>query len=233
MLLLIIKFGFSFGVLFVIAVFIIIIGLLLINYLSRTNKIFLYIRNISYTFGIIWLISFILLELLIFIYPMTLKQDNPDFVIVLGAKIHNDMPSVSLKKRLDKAISILDDNKDIIIIVSGGVGTGEDYSEAYVMKKYLLKMGVENEIIREDRSHSTIENIKFSKEIIDSYDIENPRIAISTSHYHIFRATYISRKLGLDTYGISSSVPLLTYLSDGVREYFAIIKLIVLGIWSY
>ncbi|XZH18421.1 YdcF family protein (plasmid) [Clostridium perfringens] len=73
-----------------------------------------------------------------------------------------------IKKRLDKAIVWYEKfNKKPIFIVSGSQGKDEIVSEAWAMKKYLINNGInEKNIIMEDKSTTTLENLKYSKDIM-------------------------------------------------------------------
>ena len=56
------------------------------------------------------------------------------------------------------------------------------------MRRYLISKGIpESDIILEDRSATTFENLKNSKDIIDSTE-GRKYIALVTSNYHVYRA---------------------------------------------
>ena len=55
-----------------------------------------------------------------------------DYIVVLGAQIHENGPSVVLKYRLDKAREYLEENPDTICIVSGAQGYNEPCTNAHV-----------------------------------------------------------------------------------------------------
>ena len=84
-----------------------------------------------------------------------------DYIIVLGAQVRENGPSVVLKYRLDTAIMYLEENPDTICIVSGGQGKNEPFSEAHGMATYMVQNGVASDrILIEDQSTNTIENIQ-------------------------------------------------------------------------
>ncbi|MBE5926392.1 MAG: YdcF family protein [Lachnospiraceae bacterium] len=153
---------------------------------------------------------------------------DADYVIVLGAQIKGTRVTKSLAKRLDAAYEYAVDNKDCIIVVSGGQGVGEDTTEAEAMKRYLVDKGIEaDRIIEEGKSTSTKENLLFSKEIIDNPEAE---VVIATNNFHVFRAKRLAGKMG---YKNISGVPapsdnrlILNYM---VREGLAIFKEKLLG----
>lgn len=88
-------------------------------------------------------------------------------IIILGhTLLNNGKASNVLKKRLNIGIEAY--LKNDIVIVSGGKYNKQCYhSEAYVMKKYLLKYLPNANILMENKSISTEENIKNCRKIID------------------------------------------------------------------
>ena len=121
-------------------------------------------------------------------------EDDLDCIIVLGAQIRENSPSVVLRYRLDKAIEYLEENPKTHCIVSGGQGANEPRPEAQVMAEYLINRGIDsNRISIEDKSLNTVENILNSKAFID---VEHDRVGIVTNDFHIFRGTAIARKQG-------------------------------------
>ncbi|WP_346915316.1 YdcF family protein [Clostridium sp.] len=180
----------------------------------------------------IGLIIFFVLEGLI-IYTGTIEDDRiTDYVLVLGAGINKEQVSKSLRFRLDKAIEFNEIHSNIPIIVSGGMGNGEDITEALAMKRYLVSNGVkENNIIMEEESTNTYENFKFSKEIMEnknnehnSESKEDISVTLITNRFHMFRAKYIGTNTGLNIYCYSAPNEITTALNFYVRESFACIK---------
>ena len=123
-----------------------------------------------------------------------------DAVLVLGAAVYsNGTPSPILRDRLEYSYHIYKANKAKKIIVSGDHGTIY-YNEVIVMKNYLLNKGIPEEDIVEDHAgFDTYDSIYRAKEIfgVDS-------IIISTQQYHMYRALYVARKLGIEAYGVAS-----------------------------
>jgi vancomycin permeability regulator SanA len=153
-------------------------------------------------------------------------KDNQDFLIILGCHVMPDgSPTKELKKRLDRAIEFYNSQKKTngnppTIIVSGGKGNNEPISEAESMKKYLLKHKIPaSKIIKEEKSTTTFENLKFSKKIIP----KDSKVSIVTTNYHVFRAGILatSFKLKVSSLGAKVSSPL--WLNSIVREYIAVL----------
>ena len=73
--------------------------------------------------------------------------------------------------------------KNIVFIPSGGKGTDEVIAEAQAMKKYLMEQGIKEEnIIVEDKSKNTYENVKLSDKIIRERN-KDAKVAFSTTNY--------------------------------------------------
>ncbi len=146
-----------------------------------------------------------------------------DYIIVLGAQVREDGPSVVLKYRLDAAIAYLNENPDTVCIVSGGQGVNEPCSEAEGMREYLLKHGIEQErILLEDTSTNTVENIRNSKALM-----EQPYngVGIVTNNFHVFRAVQIARVQGLEgVCGIAAGSDALYLPNNVLRECCGILK---------
>ena len=116
--------------------------------------------------------------------------------------------------------------KDSKVIVSGGKGIDEEVSEGYVMKKYLMKNGIdENRIFIEDSSTNTFENLNNTRKILVNID----EILIITSKYHLLRSKILANRVGFKkVYLIGSEVSKISRNRNLMREVFAIIKSIFL-----
>lgn len=150
-------------------------------------------------------------------------KKNLDYIIVLGAQVREDGPSVVLKYRLDKAIGYLNENPDTICIVSGGRGVNEPFSEAEGMSDYLLENRIDkNRILLEDKSINTVENIVNSKALMkDAYN----GIGVVTNNFHVFRAVQIAKAQGLESVcGIAADSNILYLPNNVLRECCGILK---------
>ncbi len=152
---------------------------------------------------------------------------DQDFIIILGSKINKDgsLPPL-LKGRVDKAIEFGNmqyekTKKKIIYVPSGGQGKDETMAEASAIKNYLIEKDIKNsQILIEDKSTSTIENMRFSKEKIDSKKT-NAKISFSTTNYHVFRSGVIANKQGIDCEGMGSKTKWYFYTNALIREFIA------------
>ncbi len=168
--------------------------------------------------------SFLLFMIYVVFLQIIPRKKDFDYVIIHGAGLlQGDRVSKLLRDRLDKAVEVYrSDPSPTVLIPSGGQGPDETISEAEAMERYLLSKGIpEKDIIREDRSTSTMENLRFSKEIIDSRE-GRKYTALVTSNYHVYRALRYCRKIGLKCTGIGSHVAFYYWPSALIREYIAI-----------
>lgn len=144
-------------------------------------------------------------------------------IIVLGAQVHEDGPSLVLQYRLDKAAAYLSENPETLCIVSGGQGSNEPFSEAEGMKNYLLEKGIaEERILMEDRSMNTSQNIRYSRELLPE---GTKAVGIVTNNFHVLRAVSIARKQGLaGAVGIAADSTVVYLPHNMLREFFGIVK---------
>lgn len=188
-----------------------------------------------------WLkLSIVFLLIICFVFPSFLVlyglSDSPDFkedaLIVLGAAVQGDTPSLALRDRLDRAVEYHKNNPNAIIVVSGGKGPQENISEAEAMENYLISNEVNSEvIIKEEKSTSTYENFLYSKDILDELFGENYKVAFISNEYHIYRAKGIAECVGLsDTVFYHSNTRWYSVLPGTLRECLAVMKFWILGV---
>lgn len=135
-------------------------------------------------------------------YIRTPESHMEGTVVVLGCKIHGDKPSLMLKARLDAAFDYLQQNPNTSVIVTGGMGDDEIYSEAYVMKQYLVERGIdESRIYCEDRSKDTAQNIAYASKIIEEQGLPETMF-IATDGFHEFRGFLYARKNNTTAYAL-------------------------------
>lgn len=153
------------------------------------------------------------------------KEDvpkNADYMIVLGARVKGTVPSLALQCRIDAAAEYAKENKETIVIASGGKGSGEDISEAESIKRELMKLGIEeSRIFLEDESTDTYENVEYSKAYIPK---ESESGILVTNDFHIFRSVEIAQDKNLDLVGLPAETPLVAVPKSYIREYMAITK---------
>lgn len=129
----------------------------------------------------------------------TVFNENYDCILVLGAGVRNGSPRPMLQDRLDYAIKLYNDGVAPKLLMSGDHGQ-KDYDEVNVMKDYAIEKGVPSEDIFMDHAgFSTYESIYRAREIF-----KVKKIVIVTQEYHLYRALYISKSLGISAVGYAS-----------------------------
>lgn len=148
---------------------------------------------------------------------------NKDYMIILGCQIKKDGTLTPLLKgRVDKALAFRNEQlketgKDLIFIPSGGKGNDEIISEGEAMKNYLVEQGIkEKNIIVENKSKNTYENIKLSNNLIKK---NKANICYSTTNYHVLRAGLIATEQGLKLEGIGSRTKAYFWINAFIREF--------------
>lgn len=125
--------------------------------------------------------------------------EDIDCILVLGAGIWGNKPSPMLEDRLLQAISLYNNNVSSKVIMSGDHGT-EDYDEVNIMKQFAIEKGIPSENIFMDHAgFSSYESIYRAKEIF-----KTEKMIIVTQKYHLYRALYIAKQLGIEAYGVAS-----------------------------
>lgn len=200
------------------------------------------------TFFIAIFVVFVFVELAMGFHFFSLQKQSTDYVIVLGYQVQNGEISKTLEYRLDKAYEYAQVHPNTVFILSGGKTGGEEVSEAEAMYEYLKKRGVpEYQMIKEEQSSSTYENLVYSKMLIDEREknrrgwirdlmsrsgyLSPPdeevtiRVGIVTSNYHVLRAKGIAKQVGIQNVsGIAAKSDPVLFLHLCVRECLAILK---------
>lgn len=124
----------------------------------------------------------------------------PDAVVVLGAQVlASGSPSPPLRRRLEHGVSVWRRRGADVLVTSGGRGDGP-VSEAETMRRLALGLGVpEDRIVAEDRSTTTLEHAVEVAALCERNGWR--RVVIVTDRYHLPRALFLFRRLGLDVEG--------------------------------
>lgn len=125
---------------------------------------------------------------------------DADAILVLGARVwDNGSPSGVLEDRLDTGISAYQAGVSDRLLMSGDHGQ-DDYDEVNAMKDYAIEQGIPSENIFMDHAgFSTYESVYRARDIF-----QVKTVLIVTQEYHLYRALYIARALGLNAYGVAA-----------------------------
>lgn len=151
-----------------------------------------------------------------------------DYIIILGCGIRGDGTLTPLLQgRVDVALAFEKEQyektgKHAVFVPSGGQGSDEVISESRAMTNYLLEQGVpEDHILMEDKSVNTLQNMQYSKEVIEKNTdrFEDCKIAFATTNYHVFRGYIYAKKNGFSAKGISAKTKRYFYPNAFLREF--------------
>ncbi len=200
-------------------------------YLARNGRwaaVPIAVRCVAYVILVIVAVVFVVCQVAILSHFGDKGDKNLDYVIVLGAQMRPEGPSVIYRYRVEKAREYLDENPATRCIVTGGQGSNEPVSEGQGGADYLVKLGVpEDRIIAEKLSMDTEENIINALEIIeaDKGSVDDLRIGIITNGFHVFRGVQIAKKLtGAEVSGIAAYMQPQYIPNNMVRETFGILR---------
>jgi uncharacterized SAM-binding protein YcdF (DUF218 family) len=183
----------------------------------------------STLFGILTYVSFLFVCFLAysFVYARIRFFRKVDFIVVLGSGLRGSRVPPLLASRLDRAQAAWEKERakgrSPLLVTSGGQGPGEDVPEADAMADYLIDHGVPpDQVLREDRSTSTFENLANSGEIMAA---RNPdyRCLIVTNNYHALRAAFTARKAKVNGQVLGSPTAAYFWPSATIREFLAIL----------
>ena len=153
--------------------------------------------------------------------PQETKQVDADCVIALGAMVWGkDTLSHMLEDRVLGAIDVYERSGAKKILMSGDHGQ-KDYDEVNAMKKYALEKGVAtDDVFMDHAGFSTYETMYRARDVFQA-----KKVIIVTQKYHLYRAVYIARALGLEAYGVASDPrPYSSMVYNNAREFLARVK---------
>lgn len=143
--------------------------------------------------------------------------EDIDCILILGAGIRGNNPSPMLEDRLIEGISLYQ-NKVSPKILASGDHMSKYYDEVNVMKDFLVGHKIPSQDVFMDHAGiSTYDSIYRAKNIFEA-----KKVVIVTQKYHLHRALYIAKNLGLESYGIASNPrPYRNQFIREIREYLA------------
>lgn len=147
-------------------------------------------------------------------------------IVVLGAGLRGDRPSLLLRYRLDKAYEYACAHPDMLVVTSGGQGRDEWVPEGQAMRDYLIDKGLDpDRVLAETRSTSTEENFAFSRQILlDRGLAEDMSIVYVTNAFHCYRAGEYARRAGFaDPHALPAGISVLSVLPCYLREVLAVL----------
>ena len=182
------------------------------------------------------IVFFLVVEVIIFSGFFEKPKEEPEYIVVLGTTVYEDGPCYLLRQRLKEAVKWANTYENAKIVVTGGQGETEPFTEGAEMKRYLIEeLGVFKErILVEEASVNTYENMKFTGELLEKEDenfsYEKTSVLVVTNNFHMYRAMKIAKKAGYENVsGAPSGTYIYLFPHYMVREFCAILKNLALG----
>lgn len=155
---------------------------------------------------------------------------DPQVMVILGCRVMpGGEPSMLLQDRLETALDYLEEDPDVLVVVSGGQGSNEPVSEAACMAGWLEERGIsEDRIFQEDQSSNTKENLIFSKDLLarEGIDVGETDVLVVSNGFHLTRARMLAERFGYGEVSTlaapSSHIP--SRIQMYIREPLALVK---------
>jgi len=153
-----------------------------------------------------------------FVFPSVDAMPKTEVALVLGASVVNGMPSPILADRADAAIALYKAGKVSKILVTGDNGA-LSHDEVTPVRKYLLDAGVApQDIFLDHAGFDTYSSMYRARDVFEASSI-----TIVTQDFHLPRALWIARHLGITAYGVTAEGG-DSSIYDYVREIPASVK---------
>ena len=138
------------------------------------------------------------------------EKAHCDVAIILGAATSGEKVSPVYRERINHGIWLFENGYVDYLILTGGVGKGNEKSDAYVAKQYAIEKGVPEQVILiEEKSKITEENLEYAKEIMDAFSMDTAIIV--SDPLHMKRAMLMVKDYGIEA--CSSPTPTTMYKS--------------------
>jgi uncharacterized SAM-binding protein YcdF (DUF218 family) len=126
------------------------------------------------------------------------RSDRPaDAAVVLGAAVWGEEVSPVFRERISHGIDLYRGGRVRKLIFTGGRGNSDEPTESSAARRYAIQRGVPAaDILIEEKSHVTYENILYAKELADAHGVR--RVLIVSDPLHMKRAVLMARDVGLE-----------------------------------
>lgn len=146
--------------------------------------------------------------------------EKPECIVVYGARVFEDgRPSLMLEHRLQTALDLYRLGVAPNILVSGDHKSTE-FNEVIAMRDWLMARGVpKSAIVCDLHGYTTYETSYRARHVF-----QVRRAILVTQRYHLPRALYDSRALGITAYGVASGGG--TYPGQNQRDFREVLAVI-------
>ena len=159
----------------------------------------------------------------IYRYSSVAVDKQADAAVVLGAAVWSQNVSPVFRERINHAVDLYRKGKVRKLIFTGGQGNSNEPTEAAAASSYAQANGIPiQDILVEQKSHTTFENIVNAKQLADANSLKT--VLVVSDPMHMKRAMTMARDVGLIAY--PSPTPTTRYvgwrtqMSELARETF-------------
>ncbi len=165
-------------------------------------------KHILQSITVILLLYILINAGIIYEYGKKDETRKADAAIVLGAGVWGDLPSPVFRERIHHGIWLYQNGYVKTIIITGGYSPGNARSDAEVAMDYAISKGVPNtDILIEDQSTITLENLQYAKEIMIKKQFSDALLV--SDPLHMKRSMLMAADLGIKAY--TSPTPTTRY----------------------
>jgi uncharacterized SAM-binding protein YcdF (DUF218 family) len=145
------------------------------------------------------LLTVILTAVRIYTFGGTSSDTEADAAVVLGAAVWSRNVSPVFRERINHALDLYRRNKVRKIIFTGGQGNPNEPTEAAAARTYAQANGIPaQDILVEQQSHTTYENIVYAKQLADANNLR--KVLLVSDPMHMKRAMTMASDVGLEAY---------------------------------
>src|SRR5258705_7524348 len=109
----------------------------------------------------------------IYTYGSSSSDVNVDAAVVLGAAVWSNQVSPVFRERINHALDLYRRGKVRKIIFTGGQGNRNELTESAAARDYAIYNGIPaSDILIEQSSHTTYENVVNAKQVADRYGVK-------------------------------------------------------------
>lgn len=132
----------------------------------------------------------------IYSFRTAYSDATADAAVVLGAAVWNTKVSPVFRERINHGIDLYRTGKVRKVIFTGGQGNPGEPTEASAARSYAMQNGIPAaDILIEEKSHTSYENILYAKQLADAHGIN--KVLIVSDPLHMKRAMTMAKDVGL------------------------------------
>ena len=155
-------------------------------------------KKIAKTVSVILSVAVLVAGLLawrIYSFGNSSSAAQADAAVVLGAAVWTAEVSPVFRERINHAINLYRKGQVRKLIFTGGQGNPGEPTESSAARDYAVQSGVRaSDILIEEKSHTTYENILYAKQLADTHGIK--KVLIVSDPLHMKRAMAMARDMG-------------------------------------